>query len=72
MTKITESKIEDFTIELLEKAGYQYLYGPDIAPDGEQPERHSFEDVLLLDRLRKAVNRINPFVPQDAIEDAIK
>ncbi|MHA1678466.1 MAG: type I restriction endonuclease, partial [Promethearchaeota archaeon] len=65
MTKITESKIENFTIELLENFGYQYLYGPDIAPDGNRPERQSFEDVLLLEYLQKAVNRINPTIPQD-------
>jgi hypothetical protein len=29
--KITESAIEKFTIELLEKQGYQYIYTPDIA-----------------------------------------
>ena len=72
MTKITESKIENFTIELLENFGYQYLYGPDIAPDGNRPERQSFEDVLLLEYLQKAVNRINPTIPQDSREDAIK
>ena len=33
--KITESAIEEFAIELLEKQGYRYLYAPDIAPDGE-------------------------------------
>ena len=33
MTKITESEIEKFTIELLEKHGYQYIYAPSITPD---------------------------------------
>ncbi len=33
MTKITESAIEKFAIELLEKQGYQYIYAPSIAPD---------------------------------------
>jgi len=33
MNKITESAIENFAIELLEKQGYQYLYAPSIAPD---------------------------------------
>ncbi len=32
--KITESQIENFAISLLEKKGYQYFYGPEIAPDG--------------------------------------
>jgi type I restriction enzyme R subunit len=41
--KITESAIETFAIELLEKLGYQYVYAPDIAPDSETPERERFE-----------------------------
>jgi type I restriction enzyme R subunit len=45
MTKLTESAIETFAIELLEKHGYQYLHGPDIAPDSETHERSSFEDI---------------------------
>jgi type I restriction enzyme R subunit len=70
--KITESAIEELAIELLEKQGYRYIYAPDIAPDSETPERTSFEDVLLLERLRRAVGRINPDIPADAREDAIK
>ena len=72
MNRITESAIEEFAIELLEKQSYQYVYGPDIAPDGDRPERRSFEDVLLLDRLRNAVNNINTIIPIEAREDAIK
>jgi len=70
--KITESAIEEFAIELLVKYSYQYIYGPDIAPDSETPERASFEDVLLLEKLKKAVSRINPNIPAEAREDAIK
>jgi len=72
MLTIYESDIEQFAIELLQNLGYQYLYGPDIAPDSNRPERQSFEDVLLLERLQKAINRINPTIPQDSREDAIK
>ena len=54
MIEITESAIEEFAIELSEKSGYQYVY----APDSDTPERARFEDVLLLERLRKAVGRI--------------
>jgi len=70
--KITESAIEELAIDLLEKQGYQYIYAPDIAPDSETPERSSFEDALLLERLKKAVGRINPTIPADAREDAVK
>ena len=72
MSKITESAIENFAIELLEKQGYQYIYAPSIAPDSETPERQSFEDVWLMERLQTAVGRINPSIPEDTREDAIK
>ncbi len=72
MTKITESAVETFAIEFLEKHGYQYIYGPSIAPDSGTPERASFEEVLLLDRLKSAVGRINPGIPADARDDAVK
>lgn len=44
---IIENTIESFSIDLLQQFGYEYLYGPDIAPDGEHPERSSHEVVLL-------------------------
>jgi len=72
MNRITESDIEELVIELLEKQGYQYIYAPDIAPDGKTPERSGFEDVLLTDRLKNAVARINPDISADLMEDAIK
>jgi type I restriction enzyme R subunit len=39
MTKITESTIEKFAIELLEKEGCQYIFVPSIAPDSDTPTR---------------------------------
>ena len=72
MNKITESEIEQFTIELLEKQGYHYIYAPDIAFDSDTPERESFGDVLLLERLQAAVGRINPSIPSDIRKNAIK
>lgn len=72
MTKITENAIENFCIELLEKQGYEYIYAPDIAPDSDDPQRSHFEDVLLSSRLMDAVARINPTIPYDAQQEAIK
>lgn len=72
MNKLAESDIELLAIEQLEKLGYQYIYAPDIAPDSETPERETFEDVLLIERLQNAVNRINYKIPVDARQDAIK
>ena len=75
MTRISENIIESFSIELLEKLGYTYLYAPNIAPDSDAPsadQRESYAQVLLLNRLQNAVRRINPSIPADAQAEAIK
>lgn len=72
MTKISENHIELLAIECLEALGYNYVYGPEIAPDGDTPERASYADVLLLARLQKAVRRINTSIPITAQDEAIK
>ncbi len=72
MNKISENTIEEFAIELLKKSGYQYIFAPSIAPDSATPERESFEDVLLIERLQTAVGRINPEISEDIREDAVK
>ena len=72
MTKITESEIETFALELLEKQGYQYLYGPDIAPDSDRNERETFGDVVLMDRLINSVKRINPHLEMETVVSAIQ
>lgn len=72
MTRLNENTIEYFAIELLKKLGYNYLFAPDIAPDSKNPERESFEQVLLLERLQNAVKRINPTIPAPAQAEAIK
>jgi len=72
MVEITENAIEIFCIELLEKQGYEYIYAPDIAPDSDNPQRSSFEDVLLSACLRDAVSRINPTISHDVQQEAIK
>ena len=54
MNRITENTIEKLVIELLEEQGYLYVY----APDSDTPERNRFEDVLLLECMQSAVDRI--------------
>lgn len=70
--EISENKIESFAIELLRQGAYEYVYGPTIAPDGEKPERTSYADVILKDRLSHAVNVLNPSIPEDARQQAIR
>jgi type I restriction enzyme, R subunit len=70
MTKLFEDDIEQLAIEELQALGYHYIYGPDIAPDGEFPERESYKDILLKNRLKAAISKLNPLIPLDAQLDA--
>ena len=71
-SKFTESDLEIATLEWLEELGYSIAFGPNLAPDGEAPERESYRDVFLVERLRSAIARINPTIPAESQEEAIK
>ncbi len=74
-SNLNENAIEVMVIDLLQRQGYEYIHGPDIAPDSEESpgwRRDSFEDVLLSQTLREAVQRINADIPEDTVEVAIK
>ena len=69
---MTEDQLERECLAWLADVGWQHRYGPDVAPDGDAPERDNYRQVLLLGRLRSAVAALNPDVPPAAREDAVK
>jgi type I restriction enzyme R subunit len=69
---MTENEIEKLAISLLEHQGYTYINGVQLAPDAADMERTSFEEVVLKQRLEDAVRSINPMIPLDAQQDAVK
>ena len=69
---ITESEVEQVALDILSELKYKVIYGPDIAPDGPRPERRSYSEVILIDRLCEAIERFNPDVPVEAREEALK
>ncbi len=72
MNVITENEIELIALGYFEQLGYTVLSGLDIAPDGEHPERKSYADVVLITRLRDAIDKLNPNVPYEGREEALK
>ncbi|USN45319.1 MAG: type I restriction endonuclease subunit R [Candidatus Woesearchaeota archaeon] len=72
MKLTTEQSIEDAGLEILQELGYKVIYGPDIAPDGPKPERAKWDDVVLVERLRSAIDKFNPDIPSVAKEEALK
>jgi len=63
MSKLTEAAIENLAIELLQAQEYTYE---------KMIERSSFEEVLLVEKVKEAIARINPTIPQTAQTDALK
>lgn len=59
----TEADYENSIIELFQNMGYQYLYGPDVEREFNRP--------LYEVELVSALQRLNPDMPLDAINDAL-
>ena len=70
MTTLTETDVEQAALAWLSGVGWQCLHGPDIAPDTPNSERASYGQVVLEQRVRDALARLNPDLPPDALEDA--
>lgn len=63
--KYTEDSYEQALIELFrDELGYEYLYGPEVERDFRQP--------CYTDALTPALRRINPALPQVAINEAVR
>ncbi len=69
---MTEDQLEQETLAWLQDVGYAVRSGFDIAPDGPNPQRANYREVLLLGRLREAIARLNPGMPAAAREDAVQ
>ncbi len=67
-----ESIVEDAALTWFRELGYSVGHGPHTAPGEPHAERASFGDVVLVERLRSAIGRLNPTVPEDAREDALR
>ena len=72
MSVFTESTVEEAVLEWTDELAYAVLHGPEIAPGEPAAERETFGDVLLMGRLRDAIERINPKVPDEARDEALR
>ncbi len=68
---MTEDQLEQQCLEWFADSGWEVEYGPDLAPDGSRPERADYRQVLLLADLEAAIRRINPHLPESAVEQAV-
>ena len=68
---IAESHVEEAALAWLTELGYATANGLDIGPDGGTPERASYGDVLLIERVRASIKRLNPTLATDAREEVL-
>ena len=59
----TEQDYENSIIELFERMNYLHFYGPDT--------EHDFRSPLILKAIKESLNKLNPDLPQDALNDAL-
>lgn len=69
---LAESTVEQAALDWFRELDYAILYGPDIEPEKPGAERASFSEVVLAKLLRAAIARLNPHIPTDAREDAMR
>jgi type I restriction enzyme, R subunit len=67
-----ESTVEDAALTWFGELGYAVAHGPNLAPGEPVSERDGFGDVVLVGRLREAIKRLNPTIPEDAREEALR
>ncbi len=72
MSAFTESVVEQAALAWLEATGWKVAHGPELAPDVAAAERADYGEVVLAQRLRDALARLNPELPAEALEDAFR
>ncbi len=72
MAGFTESVVEEAALAWFASLGYTVIHGGTIAPGEPQAERDDYREVLLADRLRAALARLNPAASADALAEAFR
>jgi type I restriction enzyme, R subunit len=69
---LKEGDVENQALSWFEEIGYTSINGTLIAPDSTAPERDDFSQVILKERLKRAIDNLNPDLPEDAKQEVIK
>jgi len=72
LENFTEDLLEEAAIEILQSLGYDYVFGPDISLGGDYEERLDYREVILGNRVKDALFRINKGIPAEALEEAYR
>ncbi|MGE3194828.1 MAG: type I restriction endonuclease subunit R [Microbacteriaceae bacterium] len=67
----TEAELELLVLEELRQLGWAVAHGPEIDPESDHPGRDDYREVVIAERLRQAVARLNPDLDADAVDDVV-
>lgn len=71
---ISESDVEELALSIIQSLGYEIARGDkeEYLPGGRFALRSDYKEVVLVERLRQALKKINPSASADTIEQTIK
>ena len=70
---ITEDQLEkEKVIKWFEEMDYKYIYGPDIDPNSDSPQRANFGQVVLEEFFKDSLRRLNPDISDKDVEDVFQ
>jgi type I restriction enzyme R subunit len=72
MIQVNENTVEEAALSWFGNLGYATAHGEQLAPGEPGAERQSYGDVVLVGRLRDAIERLNSTIPASAREDALR
>ncbi len=72
MAFLSEDGVEQALLDQLRTLGYGIEHDKDISPDSARAERASYAEVVLKKRFEDAVARLNPGLPLEARQDAVR
>ena len=72
MSFLSEAELERMLLKNFQRLGYQQSSDGEIGPDAALRERENYGEVILRKRLVDGIERLNPQIPLEARQDAIR
>ena len=69
---LNENDIEQLTLQRLQSLGWEYRYGKDLLVHEGEFARGDLSGVVFIEQLREAVRKLNPQLPESAVDSVVK
>ncbi|HHF5434686.1 TPA: type I restriction endonuclease subunit R [Haemophilus influenzae] len=69
---LNENDIEQLTLQRLQSFGWEYRYGKDLPVHEGEFARGDLSGVVFIEQLREAVRKLNPQLPESAVDSVVK